>query len=223
MKKLIVLLLSSLLVLGACGEKKEESIFDPGPKEDKKEKKETKKEDKEKNDSKDKETTKESEPKTEEESTEENTSNEQESSNEQELTSSIDYNNITDRNSLVQILNGNYTEEQKIIAYNSAVSNGVIPQGNVLEGPAQAAYESSLRVESGQEKSIYDEQANEDEEETYDYENNGVYRTAEEQAAHEEWVNGQDEWNNATEAQKEEIMKRDAEKYGYEYDSADNE
>ena len=220
MKKLIVLLLSLLLVLGACGEKKEESILDPAPKDEKKEKKETKKENK---DSKDKETNKESEPKTEEESTEENITNEQESSNEQESTSSIDYNNITDRNSLVQILNGNYTEEQKIIAYNSAVSNGVIPQGNVLEGPAQAAYESSLRVESGQEKSIYDEQDNEDEEETYDYENNGVYRTPEEQAAHEEWVNGQDEWNNATEAEKEEIMKRDVEKYGNEYDSADYE
>lgn len=220
MKKLIVLLLSLLLVLGACGEKKEESILDPAPKDEKKEKKETKKENK---DSKDKETNKESEPKTEEESTEENITNEQESSNEQESTSSIDYNNITDRNSLVQILNGNYTEEQKIIAYNSAVSNGVIPLGNVLEGPAQAAYESSLRVESGQEKSIYDEQDNEDEEETYDYENNGVYRTPEEQAAHEEWVNGQDEWNNATEAEKEEIMKRDVEKYGNEYDSADYE
>ncbi|WP_239733182.1 hypothetical protein [Mammaliicoccus sp. J-M41] len=136
MKKLIVLLLSSLLVLGACGEKKEESILDPAPKDEKKDKKETKKEDKEKNDSKDKETTKESDSKTEEESTEENITNEQESPNEQESTSTIDYNNITDRNSLVQILNGNYTEEQKIIAYNSAVSNGVIPQGNVLEGPA---------------------------------------------------------------------------------------
>ncbi|MFT2139925.1 hypothetical protein [Staphylococcus sp. GDY8P145P] len=74
MKKLIVLLLSSLLVLGACGEKKEESILDPAPKDEKKEKKETKKENK---DSKDKETNKESEPKTEEESTEENITNEQ--------------------------------------------------------------------------------------------------------------------------------------------------
>ena len=70
MKKLIVLLLSSLLVLGACGEKKEESILDPAPKDEKKD-------NKEKNDSKDKETTKESEPKTEEESTEENITNEQ--------------------------------------------------------------------------------------------------------------------------------------------------
>ncbi|UTI86349.1 hypothetical protein NIT62_07650 [Mammaliicoccus sciuri] len=43
MKKLIVLLLSSLLVLGACGEKKEESILDPAPKDEKKDKKETKK------------------------------------------------------------------------------------------------------------------------------------------------------------------------------------
>ena len=77
MKKLIVLFLTSLLILGACGEKKEESILDPAPKEAKKDKKETKKEDKEKNDSKDKETTKESEPKTEEESTEENITNEQ--------------------------------------------------------------------------------------------------------------------------------------------------
>ncbi|WP_239740063.1 hypothetical protein [Mammaliicoccus sp. P-M59] len=74
MKKLIVLLLSLLLVLGACGEKKEESILDPAPKDEKKEKKETKKENK---DSKDKETNKESEPKTEEESTEENITNEQ--------------------------------------------------------------------------------------------------------------------------------------------------
>lgn len=77
MKKLIVLFLTSLLILGACGEKKEESILDPAPKEAKKDKKETKKEDKEKNDSKDKETTKESEPNTEEESTEENITNEQ--------------------------------------------------------------------------------------------------------------------------------------------------
>ncbi|RAI79337.1 hypothetical protein BFS35_012315 [Macrococcoides goetzii] len=43
----------------------------------------------------------------------------------------------------------------KVTAYKSAVDNGVIPQGNVMEGPASAAYESSLRVESGQEKSVY--------------------------------------------------------------------
>ncbi|HFE5213911.1 TPA: hypothetical protein ACF9T9_002384 [Staphylococcus aureus] len=50
-----------------------------------------------------------------------------------------------------------------------------------------------------------------------DYDNNGVYRTEQEQKAHENWVNGQVEWANASEAEKEQIRKRDAEKYGYEY------
>lgn len=215
MKKVLFLLFASLLILGACGQKekttaKEENI-------NKTESKDNEKKDKSKKEDKDKESAEKSEPKTEEQYTEEVTSNEQ------QLTDSINYNNITDRNSLVQILNGNYSEEQKIIAYNSAVANGVIPQGNVLEGPAQAAYESSLRVESGQEKSIYDKKANEDAEETYDYEDNGVYRTPKEQEAHEEWVNGQEKWNNASDAEKEEIRKQNAEKYGYEYDPSDYE
>lgn len=38
-----------------------------------------------------------------------------------------------------------------------------------------------------------------------------------------EWVKGQDEWMNASEAEREEIRKADAEKYGYEYDPADYE
>lgn len=45
---------------------------------------------------------------------------------------------------------------EKINAYNSAVANGVIPQGNVMEGPASAAYESSLKVESGEDESVYE-------------------------------------------------------------------
>ncbi|HHD0947427.1 TPA: hypothetical protein ACN1XZ_000099 [Staphylococcus aureus] len=54
-----------------------------------------------------------------------------------------------------------------------------------------------------------------------DYDNNGVYRTEQEQKAHENWVNGQVEWANASEAEKEQIRKRDAEKYGYEYNPDD--
>ncbi|WP_145464876.1 hypothetical protein [Staphylococcus saprophyticus] len=38
-----------------------------------------------------------------------------------------------------------------------------------------------------------------------------------------EWVKGQDEWMNASEAEREEIRKADAEKYGYEYDPEDFE
>ncbi|MBF2777845.1 hypothetical protein QI089_09455 [Staphylococcus saprophyticus] len=60
-------------------------------------------------------------------------------------------------------------------------------------------------------------------EQTYDYENNGVQRTPSEQKAHEDWVNGQDEWMKASESEREEIRKADAEKYGYEYDPNDYE
>ena len=64
----------------------------------------------------------------------------------------IDIHNITDRATLEAVINSNnYSEIDKIAAYNSAVANGVIPQGNVMEGPASEAYASSLRVESGQE------------------------------------------------------------------------
>lgn len=34
----------------------------------------------------------------------------------------------------------------------------------------------------------------------------------------DEWVKGQEEWANASQSQKEEIRKQDAQKYGYEYD-----
>lgn len=62
-----------------------------------------------------------------------------------------------------------------------------------------------------------------DSEQTYDYDNNGVERTPSEQKAHEDWVNGQDEWMNASESEREEIRKADAEKYVYEYDPSDYE
>lgn len=78
MKKFIVLLFASLLVLGACGQKEESSSRDK-TKETKEVKKETKKDDKDK---KEKESTKKSEPKTEEQSTEEVTTNEQQSTEE---------------------------------------------------------------------------------------------------------------------------------------------
>lgn len=45
-----------------------------------------------------------------------------------------------------------------------------------------------------------------------------INRTPEEQKAHEKWVNDQNEWMNASETEREQIRKRDAEEYGYEYD-----
>ncbi|WP_239734302.1 hypothetical protein [Mammaliicoccus sp. G-M28] len=146
MKKLIVLFFSSMLVLAACGQKEDSSSNDNNE--------ENKQDNKQKEDYK-KENANKSASNTEEQSTEEVTTDEQQSSEEENK--NLNYKNVTDRDTLVKILYGDYTEEQKVIAYNSAVSNDVIPQGNVLEGPASAAYESSLRVESGEEKSIYDE------------------------------------------------------------------
>lgn len=151
-EKSIFLLFASFLVLGACGQKEETTS-----KEDTKEtKKEVKKDDKK--ESKDKETTKKTEPKSQEQTTENVTSNEQQSTQEansteevvQEQQTQVNTSNISNETQLQSVLNGNFSEEQKIQAYNSAVANGVIPQGTVSEGSAQAAYESSKGIQNGE-------------------------------------------------------------------------
>ncbi|HDP5912832.1 TPA: hypothetical protein P6V58_002564 [Staphylococcus aureus] len=200
MKKIAGLFLASALILGACGgsgEKKEEN-----------KKTETKKESKKVNNNSEEKSSAKASPN-------KNIDNNQIKVDQKNMPQ-INFNNITDRNTLKSVIYGNYNELDKLKAYNSAVANGVIPQGNVMEGPAIAAFESSLRVESGVEKSIYESSP-----EKRDYDNNGVYRTEQEQKAHERWVNDQVEWMNASEAEREEIRKRDAEKYGYEYNPDD--
>ncbi|WP_425255803.1 hypothetical protein [Mammaliicoccus sciuri] len=157
MKKLLILLFASLLVLGACGQK-EESSSKNDTKETKKEvKKEVKKE--EKKEDKKKEVSKKAEPKSEEQSTEEVATNEQQTTQEeansteevvQEQQTQVNTSNISNETQLQSVLNGNFSEEQKIQAYNSAVANGVIPQGTVSEGSAQAAYESSKGIQNGE-------------------------------------------------------------------------
>ncbi|MEX5651157.1 hypothetical protein AB1J05_01425 [Staphylococcus cohnii species complex 1658] len=42
-------------------------------------------------------------------------------------------------------------------------------------------------------------------------------------AQESDWVKGQDEWMDASESEREEMRKSDAEKYGYEYDPSDYE
>ncbi|HDC6282031.1 TPA: hypothetical protein O8475_002613 [Staphylococcus aureus] len=200
MKKIAGLFLASALILGACGgsgEKKEENKNT-----------ETKKESKKVNNNSEEKSSAKASPN-------KNIDNNQIKVDQKNMPQ-INFNNITDRNTLKSVIYGNYNELDKLKAYNSAVANGVIPQGNVMEGPAIAAFESSLRVESGAEKSIYESSP-----EKRDYDNNGVYRTEQEQKAHERWVNDQVEWMNASEAEREEIRKRDAEKYGYEYNPDD--
>lgn len=91
-------------------------------------------------------------------STEETSTNEQQSPQEvnsieqanQEQQSQVNTSNISNESQLQSILYGNFSEEQKIQAYNSAVANGVIPQGTVSEGSAQDAYESSKGIQNGE-------------------------------------------------------------------------
>lgn len=153
MKKVLFLLLASFLVLTACGNKEESRL------EDNKEETKTSEKEKNKDDKKDEE--KESKPDdnsnedvaTQDDNTEQQTKEETSQSQEN---NEVDVSNITDRSVLESVIYGNYSEMEKINAYNSAVANGVIPQGNVMEGPASAAYESSLKVESGEDESVYE-------------------------------------------------------------------
>lgn len=152
MKKVLFLLLASFLVLTACGN--EESKL-----EDKKETKESDKESKKDDDKKtDKDKEKSDDKSNQEVATQDKTTEQQstEEPSQSQEKKQVDVSNITDRSTLESVIYGNYSEMEKINAYNSAVANGVIPQGNVMEGPASAAYESSLKVESGEDESVYE-------------------------------------------------------------------
>ncbi|WP_409328383.1 hypothetical protein [Staphylococcus saprophyticus] len=154
MKKVLFLLLASFLVLAACGNEEESRLEDK--KETKASDKESNKDDKKKDDDKEKEK---SDDKSNEEVATQDKTTEQQSTEEPSQSQEkkqVDVSNITDRSTLESVIYGNYSEMEKINAYNSAVANGVIPQGNVMEGPASAAYESSLKVESGEDESVYE-------------------------------------------------------------------
>lgn len=217
MKRLLFLLFTSILVLSACGNEEEKKE----PEKKVEQKKENKP--KEKNVDKDKEN----------KEVKANLNVEEDNSKvkEEQFNNKIDVNTITDRKTLESVIYGNYTEMDKIHAYNSAVANGIIPQGNVMEGPAAAAYESSLRIENGQEKSIYEQNpagylSEEEAQKMADLASQYDEEVAKHNAnvqAHDDWVNDQAEWSNASESEKEAIRKGDAEKYGYEYNPADYE
>ncbi|WP_261370578.1 hypothetical protein [Staphylococcus hominis] len=155
MKKLLGTLFAATLVLSACSQ--DDTKEDENKKaESKTEKKADGKKDNKSKEEKKSQENKDSKSTQEDNSTEEQDTQETATNENQQNTQSIDITNIKDKGALESVIYGNYSETEKIQAYNSAVSNGVIPQGNVMEGPASAAYESSLRVESGQEKSVYE-------------------------------------------------------------------
>lgn len=240
MKKILFLILSSFIVLGACGNNDSEKKEDNKSSEYKKsnDPKKDKKSDDKKDNSTEEQNTSNVEKKNNEKQNNQN-DNEQNiqdnsSSEKSQNTQNVDVTNIKDRSTLESVIYGNYSETTKIQAYNNAVANGVIPQGNVMEGPASAAYESSLRVESGQEKSVYDNYSSSNSSSgtdagMIDYDEVDKQLEEANKASQsqnnepDEWVKGQEEWANATQSEKEEIRKRDAEKYGYEYDPSDYE
>jgi len=168
MKKVLFLIFASLLVLGACGQDGDKSNKADNKQSEHKKSNDTKKNKDEKadnkKDSKNNSTEERDTSNVEEKNNEkQNNQNDNEqniqdnsSSEKSQNTQNVDVTNIKDRSTLESVIYGNYSETEKVQAYKSAVANGVIPQGNVMEGPASAAYESSLRVESGQEKSIYE-------------------------------------------------------------------
>lgn len=155
MKKLLVSALSISIILTACGQeenKEQNKVLDKASKSENKQSDKVKKENEKQKEIKTNEKATSESPTTEGPTTEVPTT--EIASTEQKQ--SLNTRNVTNRSELETIIYGNnYSELDKIAAYNSAVKNGVIPQGNVMEGPATAAYESSLRVESGQERSVY--------------------------------------------------------------------
>jgi hypothetical protein len=195
MKKVLFLIFASLLVLGSCGNNDSEKKEDNKTSEHKKSN--DPKKDKKSDDKKDNSTEEQNTSNVEEKNNENQNDNEKDtqdnSSNEKsQNTQNVDVTNIKDRGTLESVIYGNYSETTKIQAYNNAVANGVIPQGNVMEGPASAAYESSLRVESGQEKSVYDNYSSSNS-------SSGTDKASQSQNNEpDEWVKGQEEWANAT-------------------------
>lgn len=148
MKKILFVLFASLLVLSACGNQDEtEKASEKKPS---KSTVENKKENKEEKSTEEKQSSN-----TAEETTESNNNNSSEQIQNDETSKSqqptINVANITDQSVLESVIYGNYTEEQKTQAYNSAVANGVIPQSEVPQGSVQA-YEESVRLQNGETK-----------------------------------------------------------------------
>ncbi|PTF99779.1 hypothetical protein [Staphylococcus chromogenes] len=145
MKKILSVLFASTLVLSACGNQDEtEKASEKKPS---KSTVENKKENKEEKSTEEKQSSTQGG-----DSTYNNSSNQ--SQNDATNTTQqpiINITNITDQSVLESVIYGNYTEEQKTQAYNSAVANGVIPQSEVPQGSVQA-YEESVRLQNGETK-----------------------------------------------------------------------
>ncbi|PTK26495.1 hypothetical protein BUZ54_03015 [Staphylococcus hominis] len=104
----------------------------------------------------------------------------------------------------------NSTEEQET-ATNEQAQSQQAQQSDNHEPTKEVIYEwDKENIPGGTDYGLIDpEDANAGDSQTeqkYDYDHNGVYRTPEEQKAHEDWVNGQIEWNKQQEAKEQKLQ-----------------
>ena len=191
MKKLLVLLFASLLVLGACGQ--EESKLED-KKETKSSSKESKKDDKKSDD--DKKETSNADKNQQEETQQANTQQQTQSTQEQPQT-------VQEQSPM----------QQEPTAQEKAEANAKVAKEHGYTGLPNGDAHSDVPV--GQIELTPEELAKE--------EAKPEYQDVVESEEESDWVKGQDEWMNASESERTEIRKADAEKYGYEYDPTDYE
>lgn len=184
MKKALIFLLSSTLILSACGNDDEKPSKDSKPKE---ETKKTKEDKKQKTASKEKQT--------EEQPTESNTV--EQSSVGQQTNRPLTKDEISQRMRNGENVNGMVDADGD--TWYQAPGNGDVVGYTKPDG-TQCTVGGCVTPEQPT-----------------------VNRTPQEQLAHENWINDQVEWNNASNTEKDQIRKRDAEKYGYEYNPNDYE
>lgn len=200
MKKLLFLLLASFLVLTACGQEESKS-------EDKKEAKasdkESKKDDKKSDDNKEKSEDKSNDKSNEEVATQDETT-------EQTVQSQEQVN--TQEQQPVQSQKQTPVQQEPT-AQEKAEANAKVAKEHGYTGLPNGDAHSDVPV--GQIELPPEELAKEEAKPEYQ----DVVETEEES----DWVKGQDEWMNASESERTEIRKADAEKYGYEYDPSDYE
>lgn len=196
MKRILALIFSSILILGACGSDDTSNNNSDTKSENKTEKKsEDKKDNKSKEDKKSKE-----ENKTQE--NEDNKSTQEDNSTEEQNTQE------TATNEQVQSQQPATQEQQQTQQANQQNYND---QQSYHEPTKDEIYEwDKQNIPGGTDYGLIDP---EDVNEPSDSQNEEP----------DEWIKGQEEWANATQSEKEEIRKRDAEKYGYEYDPSDYE
>lgn len=198
MKKFLALIFASTLILGACGNNDASNNDSDTKSESKTEKKsEDKKDNKSKEDKKSKEEKKSQE-------NEDNKSTQENNSTEEQNTQETATNEQTQSQQQTQ---ETATQERQ----QTQQANNGQQQSDNHEPTKKEIYEwDKENIPGGTDYGLIDP---EDVNEPSDSQNEEP----------DEWIKGQEEWANATQSEKEEIRKRDAEKYGYEYDPSDYE